>query len=75
MQLERIILTEVSQKEKYKYHMILYVESKIWHKWTYLWNKNTIMDIENRLVVTKGKGVLRKRWSGSLGLADVSFYI
>ena len=29
MQLERIILTEVSQKEKYKYHMILYVESKI----------------------------------------------
>ena len=32
MQLERIILTEISQKEKYKYHMILYVESKILHK-------------------------------------------
>ena len=35
------------------YH--LYVESKIWHKWTYLWNR--ITDIENRLVVAKGKGV------------------
>ena len=32
MQLEMIILSEISQKEKDKYHMILYVESKIWHK-------------------------------------------
>ena len=32
MQLEMIILSEISQKEKEKYHMILYVESKIWHK-------------------------------------------
>ena len=41
MQLEIIILSEVSQKEKSHtiwYH--LYVESKLWHKWTYLWNKN-----------------------------------
>ena len=35
MELEIIILSEVSQKEKDKYHMIsLSVESKIWHKWT-----------------------------------------
>ena len=31
------------------YH--LNVESKIWHKWTYLWNRLT----EKRLVVAKGK--------------------
>ena len=33
IQLEIIILSDVSQKEKDKYHMIsLHVESKIWHK-------------------------------------------
>ena len=35
MQLEIIILSEISQKEKDKYHMIslhLNVDSKIWHK-------------------------------------------
>ena len=37
----------VSQKEKDKYHMIsLYVESKPWHKWTYLYNRNTLTNIE-----------------------------
>ena len=37
MQLEMIILSEVSQKEKDKYHMMsLYVESKTWHKRTHL---------------------------------------
>ena len=52
------------------YH--IYVESKIWHKWIYLWNG--ITHIENRLVVAKGEG-LREGWSGRLGLADVSFSI
>ena len=51
------------------YH--LNVESKIWHKWIYLWNRITY--IENKLVVAKGRG-LGERWSGRLGLADVSFY-
>ena len=37
MRLEIIILTEV-RKTKAIYH--LYAESKIWHKWTYLQNKN-----------------------------------
>ena len=67
--------TEVSQKEKYKHHMILYVESKIWRKWTDLWNKNTIMDIRVQIGSCQREGGLKKRWSGSLGLADVSFYI
>ena len=58
MQLEIITLSEVSQKGKPNtiwYH--LYVESKIWHKWTYLLNRNRIKDIEHRLVVAKGEGV------------------
>ena len=35
------------------YH--LNVESKLWHKWTYLQNTNRLRDIENRLVVAKGE--------------------
>ena len=39
---EIIILSEVSQTEKDKYIWYqLYVESKIWYKWTYLQNKQT----------------------------------
>ena len=60
--LEIIILSEVSQTEKAStiwYH--LYVESKIWHKWTYLWNRLT--DIWNRLWLTMGVGYGgRKGW-------------
>ena len=33
-----------------------WMESKIWHKWTYLWNRNRLKDIENRLVVAKREG-------------------
>ena len=35
------------------YH--LSVESKIWHKWTYLQNRNRFTDMENKLIVTKGE--------------------
>ena len=30
-----------------------YVEYKIWHKWTYLQNRNRLKDIENKLMITK----------------------
>ena len=45
------------------------MESKIWHKQTYLQNRNRLTDIENRLVVAKGsrEGV---GWTGSLELVD-----
>ena len=58
MDLEIVILSEVSQREKEKHHMIsLYVESKKkWYKWTYLQNRNRLTDLENKLVVTGGKG-------------------
>ena len=36
------------------YH--LGVESRIWHKWVYLQNKNRLTDIENKLMLTKRKG-------------------
>ena len=39
---------------------ITYVESKIYHKWTYVQNRNRLMDIENRLMVAKGDG--GKKW-------------
>ena len=58
MNLEITILTKKVQKRKTNtmwYH--LYVESKIWHKWAYLWNRNRTMDVENKLVVAKGDRV------------------
>ena len=38
----------------------LYVGSKIQHKRTYLWNRNRIRDIGNRLVVPKGRDSRRQ---------------
>ena len=38
------------------YHL-LFVEPKIWHKVTYLWNRNRIRDTEHKLVVVKGEGL------------------
>ena len=32
--------------------MISHVESKVWYKWTYLQNRNTLTDTENKLMVT-----------------------
>ena len=69
MDLEIIIQNEVRKTNTMWYH--LYVESKIWHKWTFL--QNRIMDKKTN-VVAKGVGV-EEGWSGRLGLADVSFYI
>ena len=54
MDLEIIRPREVSQKEKNTIWQHLYMESKIWQKWTYLWHRCT--DIENKCVVTKGEG-------------------
>ena len=48
MQLEILKLSEVSQKEKTIPHDITYVESKIWHKGTYLQNRNRLPDIKHR---------------------------
>ena len=75
MELETLILSEVSQKEKNKYHVIhLYLESNTWHKWTYLQKRNKLMDMENRLVVAKGDGE-GMGWTGSLRLVEANHCI
>ena len=56
MQLEIIILHEVSQKKKTNtvwYH--LYMESKIWHAEIYPWNRSRFVDIKKRLVSASGE--------------------
>ena len=56
--LEIIIPSEVGQTEidhTIWYH--LQVESKVWHKWTCLWNGNRLTDIENTQAVAVGEGM------------------
>ena len=60
MNLEIIILIKVSQRKTNTMWYHLYVESKIWHKWTYPQNRNTLTDIQNRLVVVKGEREMRE---------------
>ena len=50
-------MTEVRKRKTNTIWYHLHAESKIWHKRTYLWNRNRITNIENRLVVVKGEGV------------------
>lgn len=69
MELEILILSEGSQKEKYRMtsHVL---ESKIWHEMILSQNKQ-ITDMESRLVVARRReeGV---GWMGSLGLVDAN---
>ena len=76
MDLEIIILSEVSQTEKDKCHMIsLIVELKQkWSKRTYLQNRNRLIDLENKLKATGGKGG-RKGQIADLGLTCTHCYI
>ena len=69
MDLEINILNKPKRQRSYDitYMCIL----KIWHKWTYLQNRNKLTDIENRSVVAMGE----EWWIGSLGLVDVKYYI
>ena len=48
----------VRKRTNIRYH--LYVASKIWHKWTYLQNRNKLTDRELRFVVAKD-GVGKER--------------
>ena len=59
MNLEIIILSEVSQTEKDKYKIPLicgiWFFKMIQYKWTYSQNWNILTDTENKLMVTKGE--------------------
>ena len=41
------------------------VESRIWHEWTYLWNRVTV--VGNRLEVSQGEGGWRRDGAGAWG--------
>ena len=45
------------------------MESKIWQRWTYLQNRNRLIDLENRVKVAEGEGE-GMGWTGSSGLLD-----
>ena len=57
MDLEIIILNEVSQRKTNSIWYHLYVESKKKkrYKWTYIQNRNRPTDIESKLIVIKGE--------------------
>ena len=71
MNLEIIMLSGVSEKDKDKYDMISLYVSKTWPKWTQLWNRNRLT--ENRLVV-HGEESIGKGKTESLGLAEATYY-
>ena len=59
MDAARYYHTKWSKSEKRNTNTIwyhLYLESKIWHRWTYLQDRNGLTDVENRFVVAKEEG-------------------
>ena len=68
MELETVILSEVSQKQKDKYYMISLIWNLIYAQIN-LSTEKKLMDLENRLVVAKREGV---GWTGDLGLIDAN---
>ena len=53
MDIEMIILSKISQKEKNKYRMISHVEYKKQYKWICIQNGNIFVDIGNKIMITK----------------------
>ena len=75
MDLEIVILNEVSQKEKGKYHMISLTGGIWnWHQWTYLWSRNGLVDIENRPIAAKGDGGGGIDWNFGINWCEL-FYV
>ena len=56
MDLEIVILSEVSQTEKDKYPITYMWNLKKRYKWTDLQNRNKLRDEENELMITKRDG-------------------
>ena len=56
MELETLILSEVSQKDKDKYHMISLISGIKYMAQMKLSTEKKFIDLENRLVVAKGLG-------------------
>ena len=76
MELELVIWSEVSQKEKDKYHMMsLYMWNLKYATNELIWNWNRLIGIENRFLIVKGEGKVGEGWIDSLGLTGANFYI
>ena len=75
MDLDIITLSELSQRKTNTIQYHLYVGSKIWCKWAYLWNRSRPTDREDTLVVAKGESRGSKGWVRTLELADANYYI
>jgi len=60
MQPQIFILSKVRKRKTNTIWYALYVESKIWHKWTYLQNRNRFTDTEKMPMVAKvwGRSVM-----------------
>ena len=71
MELEIIILSEVSHKETNTIWYHLYVESKIWHNELIYNTKNRHRE---QICGFQGVGEMKEGWTGSLGLADENLY-
>ena len=55
LDLENIMLSEISQSEKDKHHMISLTCGIRWTKLTKKQNRNRFIDTENKLTVVRGK--------------------
>ena len=66
MDLETAKVSEVSQKEKYKYIISFMWNLKKLYRWTCLQNRNRVTDIGKKLTIAKGGKT--DEWIGRLGL-------
>ena len=72
MELETLILSEVSQKETDKYHMLELISRIQYMAQMNLSTEKKQTHVENRLVVAKREGE-RVGWTGNLGLVDANY--
>ena len=73
MDLETIV-SEVGKAKTNTIWCHLSMESKIWHKWTYLQDRNRLKYREY-ICCCHGDGKVGEGWIESLGLADWNYYI
>ena len=71
MELENLILSEMSQKEKGKNHMISFISGIQYRAQRNLSTEKNIMDLEKRLMDAKGEGE-GVGWTGNLDLSDTT---
>ena len=75
MNLEPVIQSKISQKEKSKYCIINTNMGNLekWYWWTYLEGRNRDADIENRLVDTAGEREGGRNWESSTEICTLPY--